>query len=240
MNLIVKEILNFPNYTISSKGEVYSIDNNRYLAPVKSYYGYHQVTLCYQKKRSTRLIHRLVADAFIPNLQNKPQINHIDGNKFNNSVENLEWVTSKENIKHSIDTGLTKNKGVQNKRAICTEEQVRNFCELLEDFPKGNILKLGKSVGLNRSQAYSILYKDSWVHISSEYNIPNYSRNTAYYFSKEQIEDILTKELKHIEEVYKISKSLITKIRRDPHKYLINSGQDLYKTRYYCDKFLSF
>lgn len=65
--------------------------------------GYIMINL---PENTRKLIHRLVAETFIPNPENKPQVNHIDGNKLNNRVDNLEWVTAKENVHHAIRTGL--------------------------------------------------------------------------------------------------------------------------------------
>ena len=87
-------------YKISSKGRVFSIRSNRCLKPKIDKYGYKVVTLCVQGKRCHRTIHRLVAEAFIPNLENKPTVNHINEDKLDNSVENLEWATVAENVNH--------------------------------------------------------------------------------------------------------------------------------------------
>lgn len=68
--------------------------------------GYQFVQLYKNNKYKNLMVHRLVAQAFIPNVDNKPQINHIDGNKLNNNVTNLEWCTNSENEKHAWNTGL--------------------------------------------------------------------------------------------------------------------------------------
>ena len=68
--------------------------------------GYRRVSVTVNRKKTTFKVHREVAKAFIPNPENKPQVNHIDGNKENNAVDNLEWVTNRENAKHAFATGL--------------------------------------------------------------------------------------------------------------------------------------
>lgn len=69
--------------------------------------GYPRVWFTYNKKNQTQKVHRLIAKTFIPNEENKSQVNHKDGNKLNNSVENLEWVTNEENHLHAKLNGLT-------------------------------------------------------------------------------------------------------------------------------------
>jgi hypothetical protein len=76
------------------------------LKPRMGNWGYYFVTLYKENKAYQRVIHRLIAKTFIPNPENKPQTNHKNGNKLDNSVENLEWVTASENIEHAYRTGL--------------------------------------------------------------------------------------------------------------------------------------
>ena len=86
-------------YQISSLGQVKSLRRNKILKPKKHRCGYLIVDLCNNGEK-TRYIHRLVAEAFIPNPNNLPQVNHIDENKKNNSVNNLEWCTPKYNTNY--------------------------------------------------------------------------------------------------------------------------------------------
>lgn len=87
--------------------------------------GYEIVDLYKNGKRKTVRVHRLVAEAFIPNNDNKPEVNHIDGNKHNNNVDNLEWVTKKENCRHAWNNNLIKpSYGVRRQIIIPTYQQI--------------------------------------------------------------------------------------------------------------------
>ena len=87
-------------YAITEDGKVFSHRSKLFLKPRNNRYGYCEVKLWKNRKVSTKLIHRLVAEAFIPNPNNYSQVNHKDENKNNNSVDNLEWCTSKYNMNY--------------------------------------------------------------------------------------------------------------------------------------------
>ena len=96
-----------PDYEISTYGRIKSYKRGeQIIKPVLDPDGYLKVRLNNNNKRKNFSIHRLVAIAFIHNPDNKPEINHIDGDKFNNRVENLEWVTAAENIAHAEENNL--------------------------------------------------------------------------------------------------------------------------------------
>lgn len=102
-----RTIEEFPKYEICQSGLIRHKVRRTFKKPVMSEKGYLLVKL-YEKTGVAykRRVHRLVAETFIPNPDNKPQVNHKDGVKVNNHVLNLEWVTNEENYIHSIETGL--------------------------------------------------------------------------------------------------------------------------------------
>lgn len=98
MQEIWKDIKGFEGlYKISSNGEIYSIKRKKKLKPILQKTGYYHVSLCKNRKIYQKRVHRIVAENFISNPLKKPHVNHIDMDKTNNKVNNLEWVTIKEN-----------------------------------------------------------------------------------------------------------------------------------------------
>ena len=102
----MKLIKGFNDYSITKDGQVFSHKTNRFKKQFVFPTGYVGISLYINKISKNYYIHRLVAETYLTNIESKYQVNHINGIKSDNRVENLEWVTSKENMKHSLDKGL--------------------------------------------------------------------------------------------------------------------------------------
>ena len=99
----------YEGYFINAKGDVFSIYKNKIISQTISKKGYLRVSIKINGKWNTYITHRLLAETFIPNPNNLPQVNHKNGIKKDNSLENLEWISCKDNIRHAINNGLFNN-----------------------------------------------------------------------------------------------------------------------------------
>lgn len=143
-----KKIQHFENYEVSDLGNVRN-SRFRILNPGKSR-GYLKVGLFKNGKGKNYFIHRLVAQAFIPNPENKPQVNHINGITSDNRLCNLEYNTPKENIKHAIDSGLINRNTfliAENKRKKVIQINPNNQ-EVIQTFISAH--EASKKTGFNR------------------------------------------------------------------------------------------
>ena len=166
-------------YEVSNLGRVRSLDR-KYTISRERYHGginkkgkiitgykgekhYCQVCLFREGKKSYAQIHRMVAEAFIPNPENKRQVNHKDGIKQNNVVTNLEWVTPSENILHSFEAGLNTHIGEKNIQAKLTRDQV---AEIKKAYVKGSkeygVRPLARKYGVSAPAIRAIVKGLTW------------------------------------------------------------------------------
>ena len=152
-------------YNINTKGDVKSVRNNKILKQFTTKCGYKSVELNLNGKAKKFLIHRLVAETFITNSNNKPHVNHKDGNKSNNDVSNLEWVTRSENMHHAYDNNLAP-KGEKNVASKLKEWQVKwiksNYIKGDEEFGQS---ALGRKFNVDRKAIASIVNGKTWKEI---------------------------------------------------------------------------
>lgn len=201
------------NYRINKKGDIYSYYTNKILKQRNSKKGYPSVRLIINGKGTTKVVHRLVAQTFIPNPDNHPQVNHIDGNKENNSVENLEWCTNDYNMKHSWEIGLRKSlKGEE----IGTSKLLKH--EVVEIYEsKESSYELAKKYDINISTVNLIRSGKTWSHITKDKTkgdqpLNNFRNNK---FSMKEVRDIYEQDGKNkdIANMYNVPESTIKSIR---------------------------
>jgi len=199
------------NDAISIKGKPYKIYRPAKLMKLKIENGYWKVTIFYNGKSYARFVHRLMCQAFIPNPENKPYVNHKNGIKSDNSLENLEWSTAKENTDHAWITGLCKarrgEKGGMAKLANFQASIIRRFFRI---YPKANQRKVAEKLNITYSSVCNILQNKSYY--DENYIIPDKDINSKTL----NREDVLK-----IREIGKTQKYHITASQFNTSKHII-------------------
>lgn len=177
--LKIKDIKEFKDYTIDTEGNVYSKRKHKYLKQTINKYGYCKVTLQKDKYKKMYSVHRLVAEAFIPNYNKLPQVNHIDGNKQNNHVANLEWCTAKHNMNEAVRTGLFDNcKKIQKENAV--KNNLNKYHILANEVTKKKVAQYDKQNNLlNTYDSISEASRKTRITITSISYSANGKRKTA-------------------------------------------------------------
>ncbi|MCD6674843.1 MAG: NUMOD4 motif-containing HNH endonuclease [Burkholderiaceae bacterium] len=157
-------------YSVSSFGRIKRTANGgraqigRILAVQTDKQGYVRIKLSHNGTAFPRKIYRLVAEAFIGPIPNGMTVNHKNGDKGNNRVENLEIVSRADNVRHAFRVlGTASVRGERNPRAILNEERVREIRRRLDDGE--GISQVARDVGFNKHTIYDIKHRRSWAHV---------------------------------------------------------------------------
>jgi hypothetical protein len=155
--------------------------------------GYRSVNLSVENAVSTKLVHGLVAKAFIGDRPLNHEINHIDGNKTNNHAKNLVYCTPSENMQHAVKTGLTNP--VRGEKAVNAKLKEADIANIRNRVAAGESqLALSKEYGVHNTTIRNIYLNSSWSHVSPEYSCgkkPNpYSKGSSQHCAKLNEKDI--------------------------------------------------
>lgn len=183
-----KDVIGYEGlYQVSNFGNIKSLDRivnkpngvsylrkGKICTQSKSNLGYMTVGFTVNNKKVNKYVHRLVAEAFITNMNNYPQVNHIDCDKTNNRMYNLEWCTNSQNHTHASKNGLNKlhlhrvvYSGEENGRSLLTKEQVLEIKQKYIPY-KYSAKKLSKEYNVSESCITHILNNTSWKEISTK------------------------------------------------------------------------
>lgn len=173
-------------YRISDSGEVFSTISNKVLKPIDDTHGYMVVTLYIDGSSEKYKVHRLVAEVFIDNPLGLLTVNHKDGNKLNNKVENLEWMSQAANTKHAWESDLMV-KGSQTPIAKLDEESVE---EIMNCFFEGlTNQQIAEVYNVARGTISKIRDRKTWRHVRPDITtFPSTSGHTSGY--KLSIDDV--------------------------------------------------
>ena len=169
-----KLIKNSCDYWVTDTGRVFRGD--RELAKNKMHNGYITVSIKYEGgSRKVQYVHRLVAEHFILNPEDKPVVNHKNLVKNDNRVVNLEWVTYQENNRHAHENGAFRRARGQHHHAIHSDELIHEICRLFQEGRRK--IDIERRMGVDKGLLENIYRKKAWAHISKDYVFPKLPKN---------------------------------------------------------------
>lgn len=161
-----RDVIGYEEYfQVSNLGRIYSKRTSKILKQTICKTGYYTVATKIGGRNGKSLcfkVHRLVAEAFIYNLENKPFVNHKDGNKLNNSQENLEWCTQSENVLHALEIGLLKPLKMEDSPSAKLNVDLVNAIRLEYKETKTTHRKLAEKYGVGKTTIQNILAGERW------------------------------------------------------------------------------
>ena len=199
-------------YEVSNTGYVRNSTTNKILSPTITRQNYFRLTIWHHKKSFATYVHRVVAEAFIENPENKAIVNHLDGNPSNNRLDNLEWTTISENVRHAYETGLAK-RGEDSVVSKLTEADVFKIIQCMKD--GDTVAQTARLFKMSSAAISNIWNGNTWKHIKRD------KPETKNYKGKLKVTDIPVirkmfvegKTNKQIADIYGIHPTSIYNIR---------------------------
>lgn len=222
------------HYHISNYGRVKSFwhGKTKILKPVATPNGYLRVSLIINGEKKGGMIHRLVAENFLPNHDNNLVVNHIDGQKLNNHASNLEWCTLQENVKHAVATGL-QGSGEDSHRALLTNEQVKWCREVYKPRDKDfGSAALARKLGVGLSVIHTAVHGDCYKPASGEVHKKRQRKDRLPNEIRREIQGLYVKGSKDfniytLAEKYGVASATIATILREDANYKVTPRKKL-------------
>ncbi len=227
-----KTIPYLPSYAVSRCGKVIRKEKNKQLTPIwvgPKGYRYLGVHVSQNGKTTSPRIHKLVADVWLekPTSTQLLEVNHKDGDKANNCVDNLQWVTKAQNLRHAVETGL-KQKGEELYNSSISEEDVHSCCKLLID--GWRVKDLADKFNISKDAVRKIRAGDTYFHIRCLYQIQNnyiseFSVPTVEWVCRQIVEGVSDKTIANTSTNSKLT---IIDVKRIRHKIRYKEISDKY------------